>query len=57
MQVTVEQKYIVAMLLQQGLGVAEFQRKMRLAAAEIDTVLETPWRIDQRHSHADALCG
>src|SRR5512132_1572839 len=51
---TIEHPRFVARLAQQPLRIGEFQRQMRLAAAEIDAAVERPGRIDQRDAHAQA---
>ena len=42
---------------EQRLGIAVFERQMRLAAAEIDAALERPGRVDQRDPHCAACNG
>src|SRR3954468_24200640 len=46
----------VAFPLQQRARAAIFERQMRLATAEINAVLKTPGRINERDSHATASC-
>ena len=54
-QRAVEQQTLVPFGLEQRPAVAEFERQMRLAAAEVDAVLERPGGIDQRDLHDTAI--
>ncbi len=53
-QMAVKHENGVAVPLQQRTRVAEFQRQMRRAAAEIDAVRKTPGRVDQCDPHCAA---
>ena len=52
--VRVEDARLVPGLAEQRLGVAVFERQMRLAATEIDAAFERPGRIDERDPHCAA---
>lgn len=54
LEMRVHEQRLVAGGRQQRGGVAEFERQVRLAAAEIDAVAVVPGRVDQRDSHAAA---
>src|SRR5690349_21257690 len=48
-------QHLVAGRLEHGGGVAELERQMRVAAAEIDAALIVPGGIDERDPHARTL--
>ena len=50
----VDQQAFVPRRLQQGPAIAEFQREMRLAAAEVDGRVERPARVDEGDFHSAA---
>src|SRR5215207_1469165 len=54
-QLRVEEKNVVTVLLEQRLRIAELERQMRLAAPEIDASFECPVGIDQCELHDAAL--
>ena len=47
-QMPVEHQHVVTGSLERRLGVGQFERQMRLTAAEIDAAVESPARVDQR---------
>src|SRR5689334_10548808 len=51
MELRVHQQHIVARRGQQRAGIPEFERQMRLAAAEVDAAVERPRRIDESELH------
>ncbi len=54
-EMAVQEQNLVAVRRQQGLGIAQLERQMRLAAAEIDAAGEAPGRIDQGNFHASSV--
>src|SRR4051794_34799587 len=52
---TVQQQGLVTGVAQQHVGIAEFQRQVWFAAAEIDTAVKGPGWVDQCDPHARAL--
>src|ERR1700728_2911318 len=51
-ELAVEDGCLMPILLEQCFGVAELQRQMRLAAAEVNAPFEAPIRIDKRETHS-----
>ena len=50
-ELTVDEQDLVAGLFQEVFGISVLERKVRLAAAEIDAAIERPIRIDKCESH------
>jgi len=57
LQLGVDQANLVSGTLEERLGVAELERQVRLAATEVDALVEGPRRIDQSDLHDAFLSG
>ena len=52
----VQHQHLVAIGLEQAAAIADLERQMRLAAAEVDAAGKAPGRVEERYPHAGTRC-